>query len=67
VKIFDVIHYTAKFFGRIKNELKQKGKMIPLNDIWIASHAMETDSTLVTYDGHFKNISALKLWDMEII
>jgi tRNA(fMet)-specific endonuclease VapC len=62
VKVIDVTHNTARIFGRIKNELKQKGKMIPLNDIWIAAHAIETDSTLVTYDGHFKNISTLKLW-----
>jgi tRNA(fMet)-specific endonuclease VapC len=63
VKILDITHGTARIFGEIKNELKQKGKMIPLNDIWIAAHAMETDSILVTYDGHFKNIIDLKLWD----
>ena len=28
---------TAKFYGRIKNELKFKGTPIPENDIWIAA------------------------------
>jgi tRNA(fMet)-specific endonuclease VapC len=62
VKIIDVTHGTARIFGVIKNELKQKAKMIPVNDIWIAAHAIETDSTLLTYDKHFANISNLKIW-----
>lgn len=51
---------TANIFGRIKNELRQNAAMIPLNDIWIAAHAIETDSTLLTFDKHFGNISNLK-------
>jgi len=61
VKIIDVTHDTAKIFGTIKNELRQKAKMIPINDIWIAAHAIETDSNLLTYDKHFKSISNLKI------
>jgi len=30
VKIINVTHETAKIFGLIKNELKQKAKMIPI-------------------------------------
>ena len=62
VKIIDITHETAKIFGGIKNELKQKARMIPVNDIWIAAHAIETDSTLLTYDKHFTGISNLKIW-----
>jgi len=36
--------------------------MIPLNDIWIAAHAIETQATLLTYDFHFTNIPSLILW-----
>jgi tRNA(fMet)-specific endonuclease VapC len=53
---------TAKIFGRIKYELKKKGHLIPLNDIWIAAHAIETESMLITYDAHFKHVESLKLW-----
>ena len=60
IKIIDVSHDTSKIFGKLKNELKQKSAMIPLNDIWIAAHAMETDSTLITFDKHFNDISELK-------
>ena len=37
--------------------------MIPLNDIWIAAHAIETGAKLVTYDKHFRHIAGLRLWD----
>jgi len=62
IKIINVTHETAKIFGRIKNELRQKAKMIPINDIWIAAQAIETNSILLTRDKHFANISALKMW-----
>ena len=59
--VVDVSHGTSRIFGRVKNELKRKGTMIPINDIWIAAHAVETDSTLLAFDKHFENISELKL------
>ena len=61
IKIVVVSHDTSNIFGQIKNELRQKAAIIPLNDIWIAAHAIETDSTLLTFDKHFENISNLKL------
>jgi tRNA(fMet)-specific endonuclease VapC len=63
VRIIDVSIETSEIFGEIKSELSKKGKMIPLNDIWIAAHAVEVGAKLVTYDAHFKNISGLRLWD----
>ena len=54
---------TAAIYSEIKHQLDQTGKPIPLNDIWIAAHAMETGSVLVTYDKHFLNIPGLRLWD----
>jgi len=62
VKIIDITHRTAKIYGSIKNELRQKAKMIPINDIWIAAHTIETDSTLLTYDKHFDVIPNIKIW-----
>ena len=63
VRIIDVSIETSEIFGEIKSELSRKEKMIPLNDIWIAAHAIETGAKLVTHDAHFKNISGLRLWD----
>ena len=54
---------TTDVFGAVKHQLKQDGKPIPLNDVWIASHALETGSVLITYDQHFKNVAGLRLWN----
>jgi tRNA(fMet)-specific endonuclease VapC len=48
--------YTAKIYGKIKGDLKKKGKPIPENDIWIAALADQYGLLLVTKDSHFKNI-----------
>jgi Predicted nucleic acid-binding protein, contains PIN domain len=63
IRIIDVTIETSEIFGEIKAELSKKGKMIPLNDIWIAAHTIETGSKLITYDAHFRNIARLRIWD----
>jgi tRNA(fMet)-specific endonuclease VapC len=54
---------TADVFGVVKQQLKAAGSPIPINDVWIAAHAMETGSVLITYDKHFKQVAGLRLWD----
>ena len=61
VKILNATEDTAEIFAAIKHALKKAGTPIPLNDIWIASHAVETGSVLVSYDGHFKSVAGLRL------
>jgi predicted nucleic acid-binding protein len=63
VKIKNVSIETAEIFGEIKFELSKKGKMIPLNDIWIAAHTIETGSKIITFDSHFKQINGLRIWE----
>lgn len=53
---------TAKVFGRLKDALKKAGTPLPINDVWIAAHAVDTESTLVTYDRHFSKIAGVQLW-----
>jgi len=55
---------TAEIFGQIKDELKKAGNPIPLNDVWIASHAIETGSVVVSFDEHFRKVPGLRLWDV---
>ena len=52
---------TSKEYGKIKNSLRIKGRPIPENDIWIAAIARQHDLTLVTRDGHFKEVVHLKI------
>lgn len=63
VKLLDITKSTSEVYGKIYYRLLKVGKMIPVNDVWIAACAIETNSTLITYDRHFLNISGLKLWD----
>jgi tRNA(fMet)-specific endonuclease VapC len=63
VRVLDATRETADYFGLIKSALKKSGQPIPLNDAWIAAHALETGSVLVTYDAHFSVVPGLRLWD----
>ena len=51
---------TAKWFGIIKDQLRQKGNLIPDNDIWIAAIALQYDLILVTRDAHFDEVESLQ-------
>ena len=52
---------TAKFYGKIKNNLRVKGHPIPENDIWIAAIALQHKLTLISRDKHFKAVDGLML------
>jgi len=62
VKVKDVNLETSRIYGQICSDLLKAGKPIPTNDIWIAAHAIETDSMLITYDSHFLKIPNLRMW-----
>jgi tRNA(fMet)-specific endonuclease VapC len=63
VKILNATAETAEVFGQVKFDLKRSGNPLPINDVWIAAHALETGSVVVTYDTHFKSIPGLRLWE----
>ncbi len=63
VSIFEASIETSRIFSEIKYALKKSGSPIPINDVWIASHAIESGAELVTYDHHFLKIAGLRLWD----
>ena len=63
VALLQVGMETADIFGSVKQQLKTIGMPIPLNDVWIAAHAVETGSVLVSYDGHFRCVAGVRLWD----
>lgn len=39
---------------------RQKGRPIPLHDIWIAAVALQHDLVLASRDGHFDEVDGLK-------
>jgi tRNA(fMet)-specific endonuclease VapC len=52
---------TAAIYGVIKKQLKDKGKMIPVHDVWIAALAMQYNLTVVTRDKHFNEVEGIQL------
>jgi len=55
---------TSREYAKIKNALREKGRPIPENDIWIAAIAVQYNLTLVSRDDHFKKIDGLhtEIW-----
>jgi tRNA(fMet)-specific endonuclease VapC len=52
---------TACQYGMIKMELRQKGRPIPDNDLWIAATARQHGLTLVSRDQHFGYVDGLTI------
>lgn len=61
VEMLPLDESSAEYFALIFNALKQVGKPIPTNDIWIAASAMQHGRTLATFDSHFSYIAGLSL------
>jgi tRNA(fMet)-specific endonuclease VapC len=57
--ILEMRSKTANLYARTRISLKQKGRPIPENDIWIAASCLEHDLTLITNDVHFEWIEGL--------
>jgi tRNA(fMet)-specific endonuclease VapC len=52
---------TARVYARVHRELRQQGRPIPTNDMWIAAQALQHQLTLDTRDGHFQHVPGLTL------
>jgi tRNA(fMet)-specific endonuclease VapC len=50
---------TAGIYGEIKSRLRERGTLIPENDIWIAAIAKRHGMALAARDSHFKNVEDL--------
>jgi tRNA(fMet)-specific endonuclease VapC len=60
VTILDIDERTTDSYSRIGLELKQKGKPIPANDLWIASLCRQHSLPLVSRDKHFDLVAGLR-------
>ena len=56
---------TADRYSRVMTALKAKGRPIPINDVWIATHAMETGASLISADNHFGYVDGIAWMRME--
>lgn len=51
---------TAEYFALVRNRLRETGRPIPLNDVWIAAQCLELGAKLLTLDAHFDHIEGLR-------
>lgn len=59
IHVFKCSPETGLVYGDLKNRLREAGKPIPDNDLWIAATAVEHGLPLVTRDGHFEHVPGL--------
>lgn len=56
---------TAEFYALAWKKLRDKGRPVPTNDLWVAASAMQHGLALATFDGHFEAIDGLLLAGIE--
>jgi predicted nucleic acid-binding protein len=59
-QVLDVTNETSHHYATIHLELKQIGKRIPVNDIWIAALCRQHNLPLLSRDRHFDVVRRLK-------
>lgn len=61
VEVLDVTPSIGQYYALVFVALRQKGRPIPTNDIWIAVTARANDLILVSNDEHFQYVESLRL------
>ncbi|HEY4963767.1 MAG TPA: PIN domain-containing protein [Candidatus Saccharimonadales bacterium] len=61
VYVQTVTDKTTVIYSQIYLKLRETGKLIGTNDMWIAAIALELDNELLTLDGDFVNVPDLML------
>ena len=62
-EVLPVTRSVASKYAEFKGDLTAQGRIIPVNDLWIAATAAAGDFTLVAQDEHFSRIEGLLLED----
>lgn len=59
--ILNINELVADEYAEVRKILKDKGRPLPENDIWIAAICLVNDLPLLTHDKHFEMVEDLKL------
>jgi len=51
---------TTELYAKVFRSLREAGRPIPVNDIWLAAQALEHGAVLVTNDRHFEAVANLR-------
>lgn len=60
VRVVEMTAKTAIFYAKVYRAIKDAGKPMPVNDIWIAASALEHAVELCSFDAHFIAIPMLQ-------
>src|SRR3990172_1394494 len=60
-RVLNITRKTADRYSTVRLQLKQKGRPIPENDVWIAAVCIENDLPIITPDTHFDNVEGLEV------
>jgi tRNA(fMet)-specific endonuclease VapC len=52
---------TSEQYGDIKHRLALKGRLVPENDIWIASIAAQHKLAVISRDAHFRHFDSISV------
>ncbi|WP_331059031.1 type II toxin-antitoxin system VapC family toxin [Hymenobacter sp.] len=63
--LLDTNALVAETYAEIRLSLKQKGRPIPENDIWIGALCVVHEVPLLSHDRHFEYIEGLELHKVE--
>ena len=59
--VFHVSPHTPATYARIYVSLEKSGRLIPINDIWIAALAVEARLPILARDEHFSRVKDLSV------
>ncbi len=62
--LLNIHELIAQEYAATRKKLKNKGRPIPENDIWIAATCIVNNIPLITYDSDFNHIDDLVLIDL---
>jgi tRNA(fMet)-specific endonuclease VapC len=61
--VLDINEQSTNHYAAISVELRQAGKPIPTNDLWIAALCRQHDLPLLSRDRHFDVVSGIRRVD----
>ncbi|MCI0485966.1 MAG: type II toxin-antitoxin system VapC family toxin [Blastocatellia bacterium] len=59
VKLLPVDDRTAEYYAMVYRNLKDKGRPIPTNDMWIAATAFQHGLAVFSYDSHLRYVDGI--------
>jgi predicted nucleic acid-binding protein len=59
-RVIEITEPTTKFYASLQNELREAGRPIPANDIWIAALCRQYKLPLLSKDHHFDSVRGIR-------